>query len=233
MAYAMNDQDSYQEEHIALLRGEVDRESNHRLETHLLALSTSMNFLIRPYDSFTSRLRDAAASRPAASLRVLVEGPYGHTHPFHNFHSVLFLVGGSGIVVPLTHIESLVRSSSQTRSVRIVWAVRETGFATEVLQADFRKTLDSEKVSIDIYFTQDNDETGDQLRTWPKEVRVLYGRPDIGEEVEYAAQSVDSGSLAVVACGPAKLADDSRRSVVDMLRRGYSRVEYFEESFKW
>jgi predicted ferric reductase len=197
--------------------------------------ANTMTFLIRPYDGFTSRIREAARSGPA-SLRILVEGPYGHTVPFHNYDNVLFMVGGSGIVVPLTYMAALTGPAARTRSIRIVWAARESSFAADVLRNDFRDWLDSERLSIDVYLTQEEAMAANslsQLADWPKAVRVLRGRPDVSDEVDYAVSCADAGGLAVVACGPAIMADDARRSVVDALGKGAARVEYFEESFKW
>jgi predicted ferric reductase len=194
----------------------------------------SMTFLIRPYDSFTSRLKSAAANcwPEAASLRVLVEGPYGHTQPFDQFNNVLFIVGGSGIVVPLTYLHSLI-SSVRTRSVRVVWAVRELDFAEDIIQRDFSRLTRSKKLSLKIYITHCGNFGDDLQGTIPKSATVRYGRPNVRNEVESTITSVTTGSLAVVSCGPAAMADQTRRAVVDMLGTTGPSVEYFEESFKW
>ncbi len=237
----------------------------------------TMNFLIRPYDSSTRRLAQAAAaaitSRPRpASLRVIVEGPYGHTQPLDRFGSLLFVVGGSGIVVPLSHLEPLLLAeraanvaSSRTRRprrIRIVWAVREAAFASSVLREDFRHLYsydgdsdgdgdgDSLLLSLEVYVTAGGGGGGGgaegpspfqvdglQQPLSAKGFRVLYGRPDIGAEVRDAARELGARErLAVVACGPAMMADDARKAVVDVLGRDRSpssSIEYFEESFNW
>lgn len=238
--------------------------------------ASTMTFLIRPYDSFTGRLRDHAVATTAtnpASLRVLVDGPYGHDRRFGDdsgFDSVLFVVGGSGIVVPLSHLTGLGRdhtlsspwSSSQhrrrLRNTRIVWAVREVEFAAAVLREDFGDVLFDEedddditggstRVTLDVYVTQskqrvvedDDEEEREDGQVFgnplPRGVRVLYGRPDVRGEVECAAQGSGVHSkLAVVACGPGRMADEARRAVVDVLgRRGAGDIEYLEESFQW
>lgn len=180
----------------------------------------AMTFLIRPYDSFTRRLREKAeANGPlaASTVRVVVEGPYGHTEPLHRFKNVLFLVGGSGIVVPLSYLHSLT-----SPSVHIHWAVREARFAEAVLQKEFRNAPD---VSVDIYMTASSDRL--------EGVRCHAGRLDVAAEVESAVRRVGKESLAVVACGPAGLADDARRAVVEALGKAEGAVEYFEESFQW
>ncbi|RYP34632.1 hypothetical protein DL767_004192 [Monosporascus sp. MG133] len=199
----------------------------------------TMNFLIRPYDSSTRRLaRAAAASWPhPASLRVIVEGPYGHTKPLHRFESVLVVAGGSGIVVPVSYLEALGGdAASRTRRVHVVWAVREAAFASSVLREDPRDSYDGLDLSLDVYVTRGEGGGGDagRLAEVAKRFRVLRGRPSVRGEVEDAVRELgDRGSLAVVACGPARMADDARKAVVGMLGRGRSRIEYFEESFNW
>ncbi|KIH86530.1 plasma membrane ferric-chelate reductase [Sporothrix brasiliensis 5110] len=285
--------------------------------------ASSMTFLIRPYDSFTGRLRDKAAAaanpgysstdcsagsvslRPApANLRVVIDGPYGHAQRFDDeYDSVLFVVGGSGIVVALSHLTGLGRdytlckataAGRRLKHIRIVWAVREAAFAAEVLREDLGDIFGHDRdnstsgmgrtrVTMDIYVTQskpsgsspvghaseenDEDETvngsvrashdrpkngngvdrpqlplGDTIlgEPLPHNVRLLYGRPDVRSEVEVAARrgrnrvgSADR-KLAVVACGPGRMADEARKSVVDVLgRRDAGNIDYLEESFQW
>lgn len=189
----------------------------------------SLTFLVRPYDGFTSRLRDMAARK--SSPRVLVEGPYGTTHPLHTFDDVLFIVGGSGIVVPLAHLSTLI---SRVRSVKIAWSAREAAFVSEVLQHDMAAHLDSDKLSLDVFLTRGAEHAVDTgLQEWPKKVSAAPGRPDVSAEIKCAAQGALGGSVAVVACGPAIMADEARRAVVGVLGEGYHRVEYFQEAFNW
>ena len=71
----------------------------------LLVLPTAgSSFVIRPHDSFTDRLSNLVQRRqvtnPAgnalgASLRMLLEGPYGHDIDLKQYESLLFVVGGA------------------------------------------------------------------------------------------------------------------------------------------
>ncbi|CAG8953908.1 hypothetical protein HYFRA_00010869 [Hymenoscyphus fraxineus] len=186
----------------------------------------SMVFIIRPYNGFTSRLRSHADSYPT---RVLIEGPYGETQPFRKYENVLFIVGGTGIAVPLSYMDSLLESSS-TSSIKVIWAVREHQFLHDAITRDFRGAIGSEKLSLEAYITNDSgvDELKDDVG-----LKVHIGRPDVVQEVEEAARDSGGRPLAVVACGPGLMADETRRAVVQMLERGYGNVEYFEESFNW
>ncbi|KAG4427165.1 hypothetical protein IFR05_017352, partial [Cadophora sp. M221] len=71
--------------------------------TTLSLSSSSLTFLIRPYNGFTSRLRTSSTHHPVTH-RVLIEGPYGETQPLHKYENVLFIVGGTGIAVPLSYL---------------------------------------------------------------------------------------------------------------------------------
>ncbi|EEY17807.1 ferric-chelate reductase [Verticillium alfalfae VaMs.102] len=165
----------------------MDNQNDISLASEADGEDPAMTFLIRPYDSFTSRLRDAAGAHwPApAPLRILVEGPYGHTQPFHTFENLLFLVGGSGIVVPLAYLHALV-ASPRTKSIRIVWASRERGFAEDVVKHDLGPLVGCDKVSVTICITHREDFADDALSALPKTALVRYGRPDVPREVEDA-----------------------------------------------
>jgi predicted ferric reductase len=219
-----------------LLRGEPRTSSAVFCGEGLEKPQAAMTFLLRPYDSFTGRLRDmAAATWPLpVSLRVLVDGPYGHMQSFDRFDHLLFIVGGSGIVVPLSYLEYFSNCIPRPKSVRIVWAAREFEFAAEVIRGEFFESLDGGKLSLDVYITKDERcIRTSESSNWPKEVRVLSDRPDVRDEVEDATRRSEGERLAVVACGPAKMADDARRAVVDLLASGQSRIKYFEEAFRW
>lgn len=194
-------------------------------------------FLIRPYSGFTSRLAKLAATHTHAhapsSLRILLEGPYGPSAPLHHYPHILFIVGGTGIAVPLSHLTHLL-SSSSVASLRIVWAVREHAFLAAVVD-EFARVLEDERVVLDAHVTRDEEGKDEALDEGEgvRGVRVEAGRPDVGAVVEDAAREAGCERLAVVACGPAQMADQARRACVGVLGRGYRGVEYFEESFKW
>jgi predicted ferric reductase len=193
---------------------------------------SSLVFLIRPYDGFTARLKSHCLRRPK-DLRVLVEGPYGHSEPLHHFPNILFIVGGTGVAVTLSHISRLLASASQTQSIKIVWAVREHAFLASILR-DFSGPLGDERVDMEVHITQASEVMDEVLDQDLKSVRIVTKRPDVFGAVHEAAQDAGKASrLAVVACGPAGMADQARQASVEMLAKGYRGVEYLEESFKW
>lgn len=194
-----------------------------------------MTFLIRPYDSFTSRLRDIAEANwpKSAPVRIIVEGPYGETLPLQQFEHVLFVVGGSGIVVPLSYMKQLAQGG-RTRSIHIHWATREPALVMEVLNRDFREALRSDEFDLDIYLTSGSG-TDTRLESIGSQFGVEWHkrRLDASTAVAAAVEQAAGTSLAVVACGPAKMADDTRRAAVRSMQPGAGRIDYFEESFQW
>lgn len=206
-------------------------ESDALLVPSAMKPSSGLVFLIRPYDGFTSRLKSHCLLHPKR-LRVLIEGPYGHAVPLQTFTNVLFVVGGTGIAVPLSHLSHLLSASSHVQSVKIVWAVREHAFLASVLR-DFRGLLGDERIEMEVHITRDEEAKDDVLGEDLKSVRIMTHRPNVRATVEEAAQVAGQLDLAVVACGPALMADEARRASVEMLGRGCRGVEYFEESFKW
>jgi NAD(P)H-flavin reductase len=202
-------------------------------ESDALLTNTSSNlvFLIRPYDGFTSRLKSHCLLHPK-KLRVLIEGPYGHSEALHLYPNVLFVVGGTGVAVPLSHIARLLSPESHVQSLKIVWAVREHAFLTSVLQ-DFRGLLADERVELEVHVTQDKEVMDEVMERDLKSVRIVTRRPDVQAAMQKAAEDAGQQRLAIVACGPALMADQARKASVAMLARGHSDVEYFEESFKW
>ncbi|KAJ4251004.1 hypothetical protein NW762_011654 [Fusarium torreyae] len=220
-------------EQVPLLEGNsTEQNSNINEPEEVCDDARTMTFLIRPYDGFTSRLRDAASAEWPKNVpqRVLVDGPYGHTQPFHLFDNVVFVVGGSGIVVPLSYLQVLTGSTAP-RSVKIHWAVREPAFALDVLRTDISDALGSANLSVDIHLTTHTPQ--DELSDWPSQVTLHRGRIEASSVVRGTSEKANGESLAVVACGPAQMADDARKTVDDLLRNGVMRIEYFEESFQW
>lgn len=206
-------------------------ESDALLAPSFAVSALNLVFLIRPYDGFTSRLKSHCLLHPKR-LRVLIDGPYGHSEALHTFPNVLFIVGGTGIAVPLSHLHRILQTDSQVQSVKIVWAVREHSFLEAVLR-DFSGLLSDERIEMEVHVTRDEEAQAEVMSEDLKSVRIMTHRPDVTTTICEAASNVGQASLAIVACGPALMADEARKATVNMLRKGYRGLEYFEESFKW
>ncbi|KAF5544259.1 ferric-chelate reductase [Fusarium phyllophilum] len=195
-----------------------------------------MTFLIRPYDSFTSRLREYAEQEQPkpATVRMAIDGPYGKTLPLERFTKVLFIVGGSGIAVPLSYLPKLTTASNKPSRIEVHWAVRQSAFAVDVLNHELSDMLGKGRVEINIYLTGGNvdgrracDETIYRL------AKCRSKRLNVEEIIDRALENGHEGSIAVVTSGPAKMADESRSVVAARTVPSLPRIEYFEESFQW
>jgi predicted ferric reductase len=193
-----------------------------------------MTFLIRPYDSFTSRLIEhAEQDQPKpAKVRVAIDGPYGKTLPLEHFDKILFIVGGSGIAVPLSYLNKLTTSAVRPKLVEVHWAVRQSVLAMDILNHELSQVLGKEQVRVSIYVTSTGSARPDYTTTRHL-VEWKDGRLNVEETIDSALNSGDGGSLAVVTSGPAKMADESRSVVAARTVRSLPRIEYFEESFQW
>lgn len=192
-----------------------------------------MTFLIRPYNGFTERLRDMLADEQSSSrpLKVLVDGPYGHTQQLQEYRQVVFIAGGSGVVVALSYLNSLCDGMKAPTGIELHWAVREPAFVRDVLSKEAKRAIETGILSLHLYMSSHlNDSSTNDL---PNKVEQHVGRPNIPSIVLSAARGAQGSNLAVVACGPAKMADDSRLAVVDALKNGNHNIEYYEESFTW
>ncbi|KAI1011752.1 hypothetical protein LB503_004855 [Fusarium chuoi] len=195
-----------------------------------------ISFLIRPYDSFTSRLREyAEEERPKpATVRVAIDGPYGKTLPLERFSKVLFIVGGSGIAVPLSYLQRLMASSNKTVRIEVHWAVRQSAFAFDVLNYELSDMRGNDGVELNIYLTGSDvdgrttcDETTYRLVKWRSQ------RLNVEQIIDGVLKDGDKESIAVVTSGPSRMADESRRVVTARTVPYLPRIEYFEESFQW
>lgn len=188
-----------------------------------------MEFLIRPYDGFTRRLRDLAMD--SSSLGVVLDGPYGTSVPLHHYRHVCFVAGGTGIVTPLSHLATLLQRGSTATSVSLHWAVREPAFVRTVMSHHLDSHVDSDRFELQLYMSSFHFEG---LSTCLSDrVHQHSGRPNIERIVAAAASFAAGDSLAVVACGPDGLLDDTRLAVIHALKSCGGRIDYFQDIFYW
>lgn len=137
--------------------------------------TSELSFLLRPHSGFTARLRKSTLKQKAAekdmitvaSIRMVIEGPYGTSFDVSRYSSVLFIIGGSGITVALSYLQALRESIYQTKkvnhprlhSIRLVWAVHSAALFEDVYRHDLSQFHTSSSFSeqfgflMDIYIT--------------------------------------------------------------------------------
>ncbi|OAA58254.1 ferric-chelate reductase [Cordyceps fumosorosea ARSEF 2679] len=214
-------------ERTALLAPVHDSDETAEIKTD--ACSTSVDFLIRPYDGFTAQLRELA--QEAKSFKVLVEGPYGTSHPLQTYSHVVFIVGGTGIVTPISYLPCLILDPKRNPDVHLHWAVREPAFASMVLDQYLGDAVKSDNISVTLHASRFVNIQ--PVSSSERGISQLMGRPNAAAIIAAVAASAGQGRLAVVACGPEGLLDDARLGVVRALQAAACTIDYFQDSFAW
>lgn len=190
---------------------------------------SQMTFLIRPYNGFTARLRDLAATR--GTLNVVVEGPYGHTRPLNTYSHVVFIAGGTGVVGPLSYLPILLNAQSSVKTIELHWAVRELELYDLVVKEYVDMTQVGSQMTIDIYTSSHGDQSA--RAALPANMQRHYKRPSARDIVSGAATLAQGGDMAVLACGPEGMLDDARYAVVKALATANCHIDYYQENFAW
>ncbi|OAR02042.1 hypothetical protein LLEC1_06126 [Akanthomyces lecanii] len=216
----------------------------------LLGGQSYKTFMIRPRDGVTRRLRDSIVKQDTEGilrLRVVLEGPYGIGASIAGSNEILFIAGGSGITAILPYLRRIFEDADQDAPcprVRLVWVVRQAGFARDVLANDLRLVEASQnaaaKLQIDIRVTsrsgQDSSsEKSDSENTSASmgDSRFTYGKPAVGDIVREYVAAMETNRAAVFVCGAARMADETRAAVRKEARSSVKDIEIFEEMYGW
>ncbi|KAL4898075.1 FRE family ferric-chelate reductase [Aspergillus ambiguus] len=211
-------------------------------------------FWIRPFDGWTRHLQEQCMRSPDRRLQMalLLEGPYGEPFPLSNYESILLVAGGTGIAAAVPYIQDYLAEISQkseskhplTRDIHLVWATRQEAFIQHVFVEDLEPVLHRSDFKASFYVTsgvkQDPPtEEGlfhNSVNTRAEQsLNIIQGRPDLRSIISSHAQEarLSGSSAAVMVCGPPAMADETRSAVHSMMRQGYKRIRYIEESFSW
>lgn len=221
---------------------EVNSESNGSLESK--DGPTKIHFVIRPYKGLTAHLRNyiMKAASGSREISAFIEGPYGETAPVFQYNTIIFITGGSGVSAVLPYMQQYLHPelsgtsrSTATKRIRVVWTTREQAFVRDVIDRELAAASSNPNVKLDLYVTGPSPKPVKKeeldLDRFPGHVDLHYSRPDLQTIVRQEVNE-SVGSVAILACGPARLADDARRAAVDMTGAGYE-IGYFEEAFGW
>jgi len=219
--------------------------------------STQQTLLIRPYKGLTASLKKRLTPFPK-DITVLLEGPYGPTLDLSSFSDLLFLAGGSGITPAVSHLTHLL--PSRKTNVHVVWAAQTTDLVENVCENELAAALRDPGFRLTVYATRwggvadaaatlDSslssvvDSPGNAEDTEKEKVKskatgssypVLRGRPDLTFAIRDARKNC-TRNLAVVVCGPPRMADACRKRVVEVLgdEGAGPEVEFFNEAMGW
>ncbi|OCF41134.1 hypothetical protein I317_05048 [Kwoniella heveanensis CBS 569] len=164
--------------------------------------STTLHFLVAPQTGTTKRWRKKVLKRKERTdnVRMLLEGPYGHTNPVEQFERVLMVAGGSGITSMLPYIYKLCHHDESerfdnitTRHVTLVWIVKDTKYAADVLHHELREYINehSEKAQSGIVFDVEMYVTREENATTTGLIN------DLAHEGASSSSSSSSGSASI------------------------------------
>lgn len=172
--------------------------------SELESTQSELVFYIRPRGGFTARLAHFAESNSGASVRVLLDGPYGGVdmRKIEQSQQQLVIAGGSGAGWVLPMISAFLRkqqrpSSAEKRvsgSMKVVLATRDTATAQWFERAVRDIAPDEAEVEIDIFYTGSRDDpsatksNGQSLQT--------LDDPEKAIQVREHQQSIDGSSSA-------------------------------------
>jgi NAD(P)H-flavin reductase len=192
------------------------------------------SLLIRPYRGFTGRLQKKLMDSPdpntSSKLTVFLEGPYGNALDLRSFSDVLIIVGGSGITAAISHSNFLL-PTHQT-SVHVVWAVQHSHLVDNICENELKEALNDARFDLVVYETRkvsaDVEKTASSKGSRP----VIHGRPDIGATIRDTREKC-AKNLAVVTCGPRRMADACRAAIINVLGESGPAVEFYNEALGW
>ncbi|KAK5052581.1 hypothetical protein LTR84_002446 [Exophiala bonariae] len=222
----------------------ASREDNNRLV-----------FLIRPFNSWTKRLRDECTRAGPSGLTkssLRIEGPYGHDGQLLAFENIIFVVGGTGIAGAIPYLQEHLRLSSiQTSSAKgtraknltVIWAAKQSAMIHDVINHELGPFLCRDDIRFSFHATREKKTRTTSKTTETDEkmpltsgFEILNSRPDISGKILGLVDQVNSagskgGRIAVLTCGPGAMADEARAAVHQGLKQGKRGLEYFEEAF--
>lgn len=195
------------------------------------------------------------------SMRLAVEGPYGHSSPAQRFDNVLLLAAGTGLPGPIAHAISLGKTSAANgkAQVQLVAAVK----GLDMLKAYMPELMVLKDLNVDLQIydtqprstrsvteasTEKEDEPADkasfgekgyeQVSTIAESIpeldfaKIHLGRPDVKQLLNECAKQ--TGKTAIVSCGPPAFVDLARNEAARVVvENPASVIEYFEEYQAW
>ena len=202
-----------------------------------IASSSSDNIthslLIRPYRGFTGRLQKKLMKspdhNPSSKLTVVLEGPYGCALDLMSFSDVLIIAGGSGITAAISHSNFLL--PTRNTSVHVVWAVQHSNLVDNICDHELKEAINDPRFDLVVYETRKANADAEKMAS-PVSRPVHQGRPDIEATIRDARQKC-AKNLAVVTCGPPRMADACRAAIVAVLGESGPGVEFYNEALGW
>ncbi|EXJ60500.1 hypothetical protein A1O7_04653 [Cladophialophora yegresii CBS 114405] len=144
--------------------------SQHEVSTFQGAIGQrKLTFFIRPFSSWTRRLREECLKSPNGTItpNVFIEGPYGERSPLVAFEHVVFIVGGTGIAGALPYILEHVRMAighakkssgeralvTPTRDITLVWSAKQSAMIRNIASQELKPILGHRDIHVHLHAT--------------------------------------------------------------------------------
>lgn len=203
--------------------------------------STSVTLVLRTLRGPATQAVNALASLTKANPPVNIEGPYGTSKRFPNlidkYDRILLVAGGVGATFILPIYRDL-RDEMESESIspdrlKLTWAMRSAAEAAWALDLPAKPPLEDDE-NVKIYFTRNNidarldDGTADgsvelqDVQEVGRRMRATGGkeRPDLKVLVDEVFRIGNEERVAVLVCGPARMARELRKHVSSWVVKG-------------
>lgn len=210
----------------------------------------SVTFYCKVHSGVTKTIqkRLVAATEKSLSIRVAVEGPYGHANPIKHHSDVTFIAGGNGFPGIFSELKDLLNALDSKQKVKLHWVVKTANLFLQM--GEHLKTLPEGNEEINVYITSslssaelmltsdiEKDEKGafGRFRELQEEfprINFHSGRPDFETVLRLDVEEA-SNSIAVVCCGPAIMVDELRTMVVESIDKTEKRVDFYDTLQIW
>ncbi|PYH78571.1 hypothetical protein BO82DRAFT_342131 [Aspergillus uvarum CBS 121591] len=203
----------------------------------LPASTPTLTFWVRPYTGWTHRLKSQAiAAGNTLHPTLVLEGPYGRSASttLRTFDRIVMIMGGTGIGVATAYLQVMLSSPQglEHPQIDLHWTVREPALVDQLYRAELGSYFQCPGVRMRFYCSRGlGDAVEGEGVLSGGYVDVEEGRAPIAQIVAQAG--AEEGSVAVVVCGPAEMADLTRAAVLAARRGGAIGIEYFEEAYGW
>ncbi|CAO3642618.1 unnamed protein product [Cunninghamella echinulata] len=218
--------------------------------------ATTFELLIRPQQGMTKKLYEKVEKegRDGCDMYVVIEGPYGHTHPVLQYDTAILIAGGVGTTATVPYLQEAVYNASNmaVRHLVFIWVVQyedQLKWSQDAIekcishlnqqQQKVNNTngnditdIQSEKsilaLDVSIYVTRSKAPVDKDSKDKLQGASLSYGvRPDLNKQVGKYIDMASGSSVAVLQCGPVRMSDQIRQITAD------HGIPYFEEAFNW
>ncbi|CAG8151932.1 unnamed protein product [Penicillium olsonii] len=181
-------------------------------ETHpfTLVCNEPAEFLIRPYDGFTSDLLKAAQRQPGKKLRCSLDGAYGQIPSFMDFDSVVLVAVKSQASLEWfgKELQELRESGKVNLHIYVTQGDLEKSIEVESLHAADGSSSESSVPDPEKGFSINEASTKDDLQG------IRKGRPDLEAHIASLIEPCAAEShIGVGACGPANMLNITRKAL--------------------